>query len=176
MNKLIEAKNFAIKKHGNQLYGTFPYEVHLINVVNVLLRNNIFPDSEENIDIWAGAWLHDVLEDTSTTKDEMVEKFGNNVYEIVWALTDGEQGDRNEKKKEMYKKLIHNQDAIIVKLADRITNLEYSIIGNNQKKVDKYILENIELNNQLANIITSQDGKILLNNLNELVAKFSNLA
>ncbi|MCW3070294.1 MAG: hypothetical protein JWO44_184 [Bacteroidetes bacterium] len=37
MNKLIEAKDFAIKKHGDQFYGTFPYEVHLINVVNVLL-------------------------------------------------------------------------------------------------------------------------------------------
>lgn len=39
-SKVVNAKTFAIEKHSNQKYGVFPYEVHLINVLNVLLRNN----------------------------------------------------------------------------------------------------------------------------------------
>ena len=167
--KITDAKSFAIEKHNNQKYGIFPYEVHLLNVITVLLRNNILPNTEDNIDLWIGAWLHDILEDTNTTKQELVDKFGINIYEIVWSLTDGKNGNRYEKKQLMYKKLIHNQNGIIVKLADRISNIEFSVICNNREKVQKYISENDELNKQLKNIVTNGNGKFLLDYLNKLV-------
>jgi len=170
-DKIEVAKSFAIKKHGDQKYGTYPYEVHLTNVVNVLLRNNILPTTEDTIDLWIGAWLHDVLEDTNATKEELIDIFGVAVFEMVNSLTDGEFGDRREKKEVMYQKLVLNQNGIIIKLADRIANLEFSIINNNSKKIKLYVDENSDLNKHLANVITDERGLVLLNYLNGLVDK-----
>ncbi|OXA93133.1 hypothetical protein B0A66_07610 [Flavobacterium hercynium] len=170
-DKIDLAKSFAIKKHGDQKYGTYPYEVHLNNVVNVLLRNNILPTTTDTIDLWIGAWLHDVLEDTNATKEELVDIFGIAVYEMVNSLTDGEFGDRKEKKEVMYQKLILNQNGIIIKLADRIANLEFSIINNNSKKIKLYVDENSDLNKHLNNVITDERGLVLLKYLNGLVDK-----
>jgi len=169
--KIDEARSFAVEKHGNQKYGKYPYEVHLINVVNVLLSNDILPDTEINIDLWSSAWLHDVLEDTDTTRDEIIDKFGANIFEIVWSLTDGEGENRKEKKQIMYEKLILNQNAIIIKLADRIANLEFSIINNNLEKIKLYVDENDDLNKYLVNIITEKEGLVLLDYLNSLINK-----
>lgn len=170
-DKIEVAKSFAIKKHGDQKYGTYPYEVHLTNVVNVLLRNNILPTTEDTIDLWIGAWLHDVLEDTNATKEELIDMFGIAVFEMVNSLTDGEFGDRKEKKEVMYQKLVLNQNGTIIKLADRIANLEFSIINNNSKKIKLYVDENSDLNKHLANVITDERGLVLLNYLNGLVDK-----
>ena len=173
--KIDEARSFAVENHGNQKYGKYPYEVHLINVVNVLLSNNILPDTEINIDLWSSAWLHDVLEDTNTTKDEVIDKFGTNIFEIVWSLTDGEGDNRKEKKQIMYEKLVLNQSAIIIKLADRIANLEFSIINNNQEKIKLYVDENYELNKYLFTSISESRGLLLLNYLNDLIDKIKSI-
>lgn len=167
--KIDHAKSFAIEKHGDQKYGTFHYEIHLINVLNVLVRNNILPNSERNIDLWISAWLHDILEDTETSGQELADEFGDNIYETVWALTDEGAGNRNEKKQMMYKKLVLNQDGIIIKLADRIANLEFSIINGSKEKIEMYISENKELNSQLSDVITTKLGTQLLSYLNNLV-------
>lgn len=45
--------------------------------------------------MWTATWLHDVLEDTDTSEEELINKFGENVCKIVWSLTDG---NRSEKK------------------------------------------------------------------------------
>jgi (p)ppGpp synthase/HD superfamily hydrolase len=172
--KVINAKAFAIEKHSNQKYGVLPYEVHLISVISVLLRNNILCNTPENIDLWTAAWLHDILEDTDTSEEELIQKFGENVCKIVWSLTDGADGNRSEKKQVMYEKLINNKDAIIVKLADRIANLEFSIINNDEEKINLYVSENKELNKQLNNVITENNAKSLLNYLNNLVQDYQN--
>jgi (p)ppGpp synthase/HD superfamily hydrolase len=169
--KINQARSFAAEKHGNQKYGKYPYEVHLVNVINVLLHNGILPDTEMNIDLWSSAWLHDVLEDTDTARDEIIDKFGVNVFEIVWSLTDGKGDNRKEKKQAMYEKITLNQNAIIIKLADRIANLEFSIIDNNQEKIKLYADENDDLNQYLANRITEKKGQALLDYLNSLIEK-----
>ncbi|MFH7001232.1 HD domain-containing protein [Flavobacterium bizetiae] len=169
--KIDEARSFAAEKHGNQKYGKFPYEVHLINVINVLISNGILPDTEINIDLWSSAWLHDVLEDTDTARDEIIDRFGINIFEIVWSLTDGKGENRKEKKQAMYERLILNQNAIIIKLADRIANLQFSIINNNQEKIKLYADENEDLNRYLANRITERKGLALLDYLNGLIDK-----
>ena len=173
-DKVIKAKAFAIKKHGTQKYGVLPYEAHLINVINVLLRNNILCNTPENIDLWTAAWLHDVLEDTDTSEEELIQNFGENICKIVWSLTDGTEGNRSEKKQVMYEKLTNNKDAIIVKLADRIANLEFSIVNNDIAKINLYVSEIKELNNQLSNIVTENNAKSLLNYLNNLVQYYQN--
>lgn len=164
---------FAIKKHGSQKYAGLPYKIHLVNVINVLLRNKIFPDTSEHKILWKAAWLHDVLEDTNTSKEELINIFGLDICEIVWALTDGLGKNRMEKKEHMYNKLIQNQNAIIVKLADRIANVEFSIINNDKDKIDMYCAENIKLNSHLEENLSTNLGRGLLNYLNNLIFKIN---
>jgi len=52
--------------------------------------------SEMNIDLWSRVWLHDVLKDTDTARDEIIDKFWVNIFEIVWSLTDG-KGETEKK-------------------------------------------------------------------------------
>lgn len=173
MKKLIierynTIRDFAILNHKSQKYGKYPYEIHLTNVVSVLLRQGLFI-SEDNYSLLASAWLHDILEDTSVTHDEFIVQFGQEIFDIVWALTDGEGNNRKERKDKMYKKLIHNQNAIIVKLSDRIANVEFSLINQNCEHLNKYAVENKELNKRLKNNIQTDLGNKLLKDLNSMI-------
>lgn len=164
LSKLSKIREQAIKLHGEQKYGDLPYEVHLYNVINVLSR--YIEINYSNFNLFASGWLHDILEDTEISHELFIKKFGNPVYEIVWALTDEEGKDYNERKEKMYKKLIHNQDAIIVKLADRIANIEFSYLNFNQEKLHKYYYQNERFLDILNNNVKTKVGNELLKYLN----------
>lgn len=130
---------FAGEKHKNQkMPGTDSnYLLHLSNVaMEVLLAYK----EEQNFDVELAvqlALLHDTLEDTTTEFDELKAKFGDEVAQGVSALT---------KKKELPSKAEQMEDSLerinklqkevgIVKLADRITNLqEPPAYWTNEKK------------------------------------------
>ncbi|MEI6312325.1 MAG: hypothetical protein WCP57_08710 [Bacteroidota bacterium] len=169
---LTSIKQKAISLHGNQKYGIFPYEFHLFNVVNVLAR--YLCPNENNFNLFAGAWLHDVLEDTNISKEDFIEIFGIELFNIVWGLTDGVNGDYFQKKEKMYEKLIHNQDSIIIKIADRIANIEFSLINSDEKKLKKYLEQNERFNAILLNNIKTELGLELLNVLNNIVSRIQN--
>ena len=116
-----EARLVAIKCHGNQDYdGIFPYEKHLDDVVDVLKRFNIV--SPEFI---CGGYLHDSIEDGSISYNKIKLHFGFDVAEMVFCVTDEEGRDREEKKRKTLPKTASNPDAVILKLADRIANIEH---------------------------------------------------
>jgi (p)ppGpp synthase/HD superfamily hydrolase len=120
---------FAAQKHAeiNQVIpGTnLPYVVHLSNVtMEILIASNNTEkfDSEFAVQV---ALLHDVLEDTETTFDEIVNEFGSDIAFAVSALTkdahlpkEGQMIDSLNRIKESPK------EVWAVKLADRITNLQ----------------------------------------------------
>lgn len=58
-----------------------PYVTHLVAVAGILQRHT---DDE---DVIVAALLHDTLEDTNYTKEQMIEEFGERVYQIVWGVT-----------------------------------------------------------------------------------------
>ena len=74
------AKKFAREKHKNQKRkdGVTPFYDHLEGVVNRLKNLGI-----SNQDVLSAAWLHDVIEDTNTTFDEINEIFGNIISVLV---------------------------------------------------------------------------------------------
>lgn len=120
-----KAKLFAIKAHGDQKYGEFPYEKHLSDVVGVLTRHGADP-----VMIISG-WLHDVIEDTSITFTDIFNEFGRVIARIVFACTDEPGKNRRERHERTYPKLMAaGRDAIAVKLADRIANVSHSIKYN----------------------------------------------
>ena len=119
--KLVkEAKMVAIKAHGNQDYdGIFPYEKHLEDVVDVLKRFSITHPK-----YLCAAYLHDVLEDGAVSYTKIKKHFGEEVAEMVYCVTDEMGRNRKEKKKKTLPKTGENADAVIIKLADRIANIE----------------------------------------------------
>ena len=122
--RLIDrAKHFAIQAHGDQKYGSNPYAYHLQKVVDVLDRFG-FTDPR----FIAAAWLHDTLEDTAITIEELTESFGREVSALVDALTDGAGSDRATRKARTYQLIPKILGAEVVKVSDRIANVEESLI------------------------------------------------
>lgn len=124
---ITEAKKFAIEHHGSQQYGIFPYSKHLQDVDNVMIRFGLIHE----IELRAAAWLHDILEDTTTVKlVDVQQKFGTEVANLVYAVTDALGRNRKERKQLMYEKLKLYQSAFPIKLADRIANIEWCLLTN----------------------------------------------
>lgn len=113
---------FAVTRHAGQLYAGKPYPYHLIRVASVLEAHGF-----DDYHYQAAAWLHDVIEDTQTTYEEVRAKFGTVVASLVWAVT-GIGSNRRERNASIYEKLKHAQDARILKCADRIANHAASMV------------------------------------------------
>jgi (p)ppGpp synthase/HD superfamily hydrolase len=128
---VIEARQVAVKAHGTQDYdGIFPYEKHLDDVVAVLKRFSIVHPKY----LCAG-YLHDTIEDGAVSYNKIKRHFGIEVAEMVYCVTDEMGRDRKEKKTKTLPKTASNKDAIIIKLADRIANIEHG------GKIDMYAKE-----------------------------------
>ncbi|MDD1792272.1 phosphohydrolase [Enterovibrio makurazakiensis] len=122
-NRLLLAKSFARARHEGQRYGEFPYYVHLDDVERLA--------QPFGIDAMIVAQLHDVLEDTTTSVDELVHDFGESIALSVSYVTDPLQGDRKTKKKQLHQRLIQLDEtegsarlALIVKACDRLANVK----------------------------------------------------
>src|SRR5215510_1000930 len=122
-----QARDLAIAAHGDQLYGDKPYAFHLGAVVGVLKRFGADLADPATAPLLIAAWLHDTLEDTTLTRDEVETRFGNEVAELVWRVTDEPGATRKERKPATYRKTRENETAIVLKLADRIANVEASL-------------------------------------------------
>jgi len=122
---VAKARLFAQMAHGSQQYGTVgPYSVHLEDVERVLAQYT------QSDDLKAAAWLHDVIEDTEYKSLEG-HGFPDYVVELVQAVTDEPGKNRKERKAATYKKIIDVPDAVVLKLADRIANVEACRKNNN---------------------------------------------
>lgn len=122
----------AVRAHGEQRYGDRPYVDHLSAVVAVL------NDYDFGSDYVAAGWLHDVLEDTSVTETDIRVAFGERVAKLVEAVTGG--GDRATHVSSIYGKIAAYPDAAVVKLADRIANVEACAPGDRHSL--RYFREN----------------------------------
>jgi (p)ppGpp synthase/HD superfamily hydrolase len=111
---------WARGRHGGQLYGGTPYETHLLAAAAVL-RDCGYGDDPV---LMSAAYLHDTIEDTDATREQIAERFGARVADIVDAVSDPEGATRAEKKAAAYPRIRRLDDAVRVKLADRIANVE----------------------------------------------------
>ena len=124
-----KAIKFAALKHveQNQLVpGTnLPYVVHLSNVaMEILIAAQNSPNFDIDFSVQV-ALLHDTLEDTSTTLEELSEVFGATIAEGVLALTKNGDLPKSERMEDSLNRIRKLQKEIwAVKLADRITNLQ----------------------------------------------------
>lgn len=115
------ARMFAAVAHGAQTYNDeVPYTVHLEQVVKVLSRFGF-----EDPVMTCAAWLHDTIEDTTKNYNDVRSRFGEEVAELVYAVTSELGRNRGERNEKTYPKIKGNPRATVLKLADRIANVEY---------------------------------------------------
>jgi (p)ppGpp synthase/HD superfamily hydrolase len=155
----IQAYRFAAQAHWEKAQlvpGTqIPYLMHFSLVaMEVMAALAVESGLDGNLSV-QGALLHDTLEDTDTEYNELVNEFGGRVADAVMALTkDKTVGsgitDRwQQKKLQMAKSLkrIKSQprEVWMIKMADRITNLQPPPQHWTEYKVQRYKLESIEI-------------------------------
>jgi (p)ppGpp synthase/HD superfamily hydrolase len=128
-----QARDMAIAAHAEQRYGALPYEHHLAKVVEVLKRFGASVDDPATAPLLVAGWLHDILEDTPIMREDLKTQFGPEVAELVWRVTDEPGASRDDRKPATYRKTRENELAVILKLADRIANVEEGIAAKNNK-------------------------------------------
>ena len=123
MNLLLDALAFAAAKHRNQRrkdVDASPYINHPIALARVLSVEAGIHDET----VIAAALLHDTIEDTETTYDELLARFGPAVASIVAEVTDDQNLAKAERKALQVAHAPHmSQGAKWVKLADKTCNL-----------------------------------------------------
>ncbi|GAB2691019.1 HD domain-containing protein [Aliiglaciecola aliphaticivorans] len=133
----VKAREFAVKSHGNQRYGKHPYSYHLDDVA---AKAKAFGEDAEII-----AYLHDVVEDTSVTIEDIEAQFGKLIADCVAVVTDEKGETRRERKKKTYQKMANvtgvTELALIVKVCDRLSNVKNSIKDQNTKMFIMYCRE-----------------------------------
>lgn len=125
LNNITQAYLFAKKKHNNQMRLTGePYLTHPCAVTKILAQLNSEPNT-----LMAGL-LHDMLEDTPTTIEELTELFGQDVAYLVYRVTkltgiafhkSKGQADNQQK---MFLAMARDIRVVIIKIADRLHNMQ----------------------------------------------------
>jgi guanosine-3',5'-bis(diphosphate) 3'-pyrophosphohydrolase len=123
IQSILSAAHFAAQKHANQRRkgkAGEPYINHLLEVAELVSIGLAEPDTNLVI----AALLHDTIEDVGVTKDELSQRFGSDVSDLVSEVTDDKALPKAERKRlqveTAHKKSVRAQT---IKLADKISNL-----------------------------------------------------
>ena len=186
MTLLKNAELFAKSKHAGKLKKSgITYSKHLEEVVNRLKSLGVIDE-----EVLCTGWLHDILEDTDTSFDELFEKFGRRIAVLTLSLTKTKFViDTNDnstftltKKKTLSKKQREKNygiklkesevDAKIIKLCDisaNLGNLKNQVISKTKKRKVlrelRYYLSIIE--KDIMEDIKYQNATILLETINQ---------
>ena len=121
---IVKALAFAAHKHRDQRRkgaDASPYINHPIGLADVLCNEARVSDP---VTICA-ALLHDTVEDTETTPDELEREFGTEIRSVVMEVTDDKRLSKTERKRSQIDKAGSlSERARLVKLADKICNLQ----------------------------------------------------
>jgi guanosine-3',5'-bis(diphosphate) 3'-pyrophosphohydrolase len=122
-----EAAEFAARRHtglARKGRGNEPYINHLAEVANLLATATGGRDPE----LIAVGWLHDTIEDTATTQEELARKFSERVANLVAEVTDDMRLPKSTRRQ---LQIVHapgkSPSAKLVKIADKISNIRARI-------------------------------------------------
>jgi (p)ppGpp synthase/HD superfamily hydrolase len=123
-----EAADFAARRHTGQQRkgrGNEPYVNHLAEMANLLSIATDGSDAE----LVAAGWLHDTIEDTATTREELAQKFGERVAALVAEVTDDMTLPKQERRqKQIVDAPRKSPGAKLIKVADKISNIRARIV------------------------------------------------
>lgn len=131
---ITKARAFAITAHKDQQYGKDPYSVHLDAVAAIAKP---YGETAQVI-----AYLHDVVEDTPVSIDDIEREFNLLVAKSVAILSDEPGPNRQTRKRKTYEKMAsitgELEIALLVKAADRLANMQACVSNNNKRLTDIY--------------------------------------
>lgn len=120
---LLRALAFAAHKHRDQRrkdVAASPYINHPIALADVLVNEG----GVGELEVLCAALLHDTIEDTDTTREELVRAFGERIAAVVAEVTDDKTLAKAARKEAQVTHAAHiSREAKLVKLADKICNL-----------------------------------------------------
>jgi (p)ppGpp synthase/HD superfamily hydrolase len=122
--EIKRALQFAARKHASQLRletEPLPYVTHLFSAAILVAEDGRTPD-----EVVVATLLHDTLEDTESTEEEIAAAFGGRVLELVKTVTEPKEvEDWKERKKRYLAQLsLGSDDALLISMADKIDNIE----------------------------------------------------
>ena len=149
---LSKAFNFAIEAHKNQKrFSGAPYVVHPVAVADILAELKL-----DSATIITGL-LHDTIEDTKTTYNEVLKEFGKEVADLVDGVTKIsalEEKVADNSQAENFRKLIlaTSKDirVLLVKIADRLHNMRTISAFKSEDKKKRIAKETMEIYAPLA--------------------------
>jgi len=172
-----EVRDFAYDLHKDQRYDNrnyaYPFSHHLSMVSDNARKYSYllfqYPSCEDSIKeerVVKAAYLHDSVEDTNITLPELEALVGPIVTEIVNCLTDGKKCEpckanstacpkcnRKARHQVAFDKINASplrEQAIFVKLCDRLANVEHSVNSDNTKMLQMYRKEHEEFFKQIG--------------------------
>ncbi|MDO8231730.1 MAG: HD domain-containing protein [bacterium] len=125
--QIKKAIQFAARKHHGHMrqeVEPLPYITHLFSAALLVAEGGA------DDDIVTAALLHDTIEDTGTTREEIAEAFNERVAELVVSVSeikekDGTKFGWKERKADYLVRLEHaNDGAVLIALADKVDNIE----------------------------------------------------
>jgi (p)ppGpp synthase/HD superfamily hydrolase len=155
------ARELAFSYHKNQRYGKHSYTHHLEAVVKVAYFFSYMIPEDAKEDVICAAYLHDILEDTLCTQDEILRALNPRILLLVKLLT------KNGSDPEKYFNQVALDDlAIFVKLCDRYSNVLACVQDINLEKLAKYKKQNpylirILLNKNYIELMEGIEGLLL---------------
>ncbi len=122
IKRILEATRFAAHKHKDQRrkdHAASPYIVHPIAAAELLIEAGVTDE-----DTVIAAILHDTIEDTETTREEIAEKFGEEIGALVDEVTIIDTGVKKvDKQREIDDASLLSKKAALVRTADKICNM-----------------------------------------------------
>jgi (p)ppGpp synthase/HD superfamily hydrolase len=123
LRMVSEAAELAARRHNGMARkgrGSEPYINHLAEVANLLSSATDGADAE----LVAAGWLHDTLEDTETTREELAQRFSDRVASLVIECTDDMSLAKAERRRRQVADGPHKSPgAKLIKIADKISNI-----------------------------------------------------
>jgi guanosine-3',5'-bis(diphosphate) 3'-pyrophosphohydrolase len=120
---ISEAAELAARRHNGMARkgrGSEPYINHLAEVAGLLATATDGADAE----LVAAGWLHDSIEDTETTREELAQKFSDRVASLVLECTDDMSLPKVERRRrQVVDAPKKSASAKLIKIADKISNI-----------------------------------------------------
>lgn len=164
---LVEkAYNFAVRKHEGQLRASGePFATHPIAVAFILT------ELELDVSSVVAALLHDVVEDTDTTEDDIRREFGDTVALLVSGVTKldkipytSKEEQQIENLRKMLLAMAKDVRVIVIKLADRLHNMR-TLSSKSEEKQREKARETLEVYAPLAHRLGMSKIKMELEDL-----------
>jgi len=128
MSRVLSAATFAAERHRDQRRkgkDASPYINHPLALASLLATRG-----ERDPTLLMAALLHDTVEDTATSFEDIERAFGGEVADIVREVTDDKRLPKAERKRLQIEHAAHlSRPAKLVKLADKICNLHDMVVS-----------------------------------------------